>query len=545
MVKSEKATTRPADRFFSEQWIYLALLAILLITAIMRFGLLDVPLERDEGEYAYGGQLLLQGLPLYGEMYSMKLPGIYLSYAFLLTLFGNTHTGIHLGLLFINSATIVLIFFLAKCLFNSIVALVSAACFAVLSISPTVHGIFANTEHFVIFLALSGVLLFIHALDEDRSGLLVFSGLLFGLGFLMKQHGALFIAFWVSFLLVDSICYLKVGRKKSVIRCMLFFAGSVVPFGVTCLIFYLTGWYEKFWFWTFEYAKIYSNKIPIHMAWSYFKYTAIPIGRSMFPIWILVGIGLGALILDRRNRRRSAFVAFFTFFSFLSILPGFYFRHHYFILLLPAASLLFGLGVNTIASMQSIFHSKAVQNGMQVFLVMACILISIYQQRIFFFFFSPVQATRFVYQMNPFSESIEISRYIKSHTKEDDRIAVLGSEPQIYFYSNRRSATGYIYMYPLMENSDTALKMQKEMIHEIESVRPMFLVLVWVKKSWLGRQDSHKLLFEWFNSYQTTNYKLVGLVDMFEDRSLYYWEPNVKSPQSPSFCAIYRRKEGR
>jgi hypothetical protein len=45
--------------------------------AALRLRLLDVPLDRDEGEYAYIGQLLLQGIPPYAQAYNFKLPGIY------------------------------------------------------------------------------------------------------------------------------------------------------------------------------------------------------------------------------------------------------------------------------------------------------------------------------------------------------------------------------------------------------------------------------------------------------------------------------------
>ena len=57
---------------------------------------------------------------------------------------------------------------------------------------------------------------------------------------------------------------------------------------------------------------------------------------------------------------------------------------------------------------------------------------------------------------------------------------MLGSEPQIYFYSQRRSATGYLYTYPLMEPQPFARRMQEEMIREIESTQPEFVVLVLV-----------------------------------------------------------------
>ncbi|MGC1454185.1 MAG: hypothetical protein WA946_03240, partial [Nitrospirota bacterium] len=45
--------------------ILLLLSTILLFVVIVRARLLDVPLERDEGEYAYMGQLLIQGIPPY------------------------------------------------------------------------------------------------------------------------------------------------------------------------------------------------------------------------------------------------------------------------------------------------------------------------------------------------------------------------------------------------------------------------------------------------------------------------------------------------
>ena len=96
-----------------------AMILILLTTAWIRWGLLDVPLERDEGEYAYAGQLILQGVPPYQLLYNMKLPGIYAAYAGVIALFGQTPRGIHLGLLIVNGLSILLVFFLAKLFLHS------------------------------------------------------------------------------------------------------------------------------------------------------------------------------------------------------------------------------------------------------------------------------------------------------------------------------------------------------------------------------------------------------------------------------------------
>ena len=56
-----------------------------------------MPLERDEGEYAYAGQLMLQLIPPYQLAYNMKLPGIYAAYAVVLKLFGQTQPESILG----------------------------------------------------------------------------------------------------------------------------------------------------------------------------------------------------------------------------------------------------------------------------------------------------------------------------------------------------------------------------------------------------------------------------------------------------------------
>ena len=54
-------------------WV-LFVLAVAVVAAA-RIRMLGLPLERDEGEYAYTGQLLLQGVTPYKLAYSMKLPG--------------------------------------------------------------------------------------------------------------------------------------------------------------------------------------------------------------------------------------------------------------------------------------------------------------------------------------------------------------------------------------------------------------------------------------------------------------------------------------
>ena len=139
-------------------WWAMAIIAFTLVVAI-RIRLLGIPLERDEGEYAYAGQLMLQGIPPYKLAYNMKFPGTYAAYALIMSMFGQTISGIHVGFLLVNAATIALVFLLGRRLINEMAGLVAAASYAVLSLSPTVLGFAAHATHFVMLPVLGGMLL--------------------------------------------------------------------------------------------------------------------------------------------------------------------------------------------------------------------------------------------------------------------------------------------------------------------------------------------------------------------------------------------------
>jgi hypothetical protein len=121
---------------------------------------------------------------------------------------------------------------------------------------------------------------------------------------------------------------------------------------------------------------------------------------------------------------------------------------------------------------------------------------------------------------------------------------VLGSEPQIYFYSDRHSATGYIYTYGLMEPQKFASQMQQEMIREIERARPKFLVSVVMSDSWLQRPESERLIFTWANEYAAQNYTVAGFVNLVApDKTDYYFDNVPQSvPQLGKYILIYQRK---
>src|SRR5271169_4772684 len=145
---AEVSAGQPWRHLFS--WHFVVLLAIMVFVGAIRWRLLDMPLERDEGEYAYAGQLMLQGIPPYQLAYNMKLPGTYAAYALILAVFGETPAAVHWGLLVVNAATTFLVFLLAARLFGGLAAVVSGASYALLSTSQAVLGFAGHATHFVV-----------------------------------------------------------------------------------------------------------------------------------------------------------------------------------------------------------------------------------------------------------------------------------------------------------------------------------------------------------------------------------------------------------
>lgn len=518
---------------------------IILFVVFVRVRLLDFPLERDEGEYAYMGQLILQGIPPYSEAYNMKFPGTYLMYALVMGLFGETIEGIHIGFMIVNCAAILLVYLVARKIVGDFPAAIAGGTYAVLSLNYSVLGFAAHATHFVVLPAMAGTLLLLQAIEKEKPYMHFLSGLLLGISVLMKQPGIFFCIFGVTYLLWHHFSSRPASSLKALsFRLGAFSLGAALPLISTLLWLYASGVFDRFWFWTFEYASKYGSQIPLSWAFSYFKSSFPEVADDFFLLWGIAALGFLVTLFRRDFRDNRVFMLMFAVFSFLTVCPGFYFRQHYFVTFLPAASLLVGGFFDYFdkkgALVAKSHYIKIIGSG--IFLTI--ILVGVINQKGYFFKDDPVSLSRSIYGANPFPESVQIANFIKANSAVTDRVAVLGSEPQIFFYSGRHSATGYIYTYSLMEKHDYVLRMQREMIGEIESSRPKFIVMVTINMSWLVRPDSEKLIFHWSEDYLNRNYSLVGVADIVSpDLTIYKWYDDAKdyTVQSKSYVLIYER----
>jgi len=521
-------------------WALGVLALVGLATSGIRLRLLDIPLDRDEGEYAYFGQLLLQGIPPYAQAYNFKMPGIYAVYALMLAAFGQTPAGIHLGLLVVNVVTIALLFLVVRRRFDTRVAVVAAVTFAGLSLSPRLLSTAAYAEHFVLPPVLAGLLILPHAIERRSMAAYLGSGALFGTAFVVKQSAGAFLLFAVLYILLG----MRDDTRLRLAASAALVAGALAPFAAVCLVMVLAGTFANFWFWTFTYAFAYATAMPLAKGVRNLGNALRWILPTSYLVAGLACLGLSALFWDRPTPARRRFLALLVGASLLATSAGFYFRAQYFILLLPALAILTGVAVDAVARRLSSVRARMLRYGIPIVLATVPLLHLVYLERTILFADTPHEASRAIYGSNPFPESVEIGRYIREHTSPSERIAVVGSEPQIYFYARRLAATGYVYTYALMEPQPYAAAMQRQMIREIEILDPRFVVYAKVFTSWLITPASDKTIFAWFDQY-AKRLDRVGVVDIVSPRETrYVWGPEAAgyTPRSDAWLAIYERR---
>src|SRR5438876_2074218 len=307
----------------------LVVMLVIALAALVRLRLADVPLERDEGEYAYAGQLILKGVPPYLEAYNMKFPGTYYAYALVMALFGQTARGIHVGLMLVNTGTALIVFATARRLAGDLCAAIAATAFVLLSLDRGILGIFAHATHFVLLPALGGLLLLLVARESERLWPSLAGGTLLGAAVLMKQHALVFVPLGVGLIAWPTTSESRASWRRTTMKAALLCIGTTLPLGIVAALLYRQGVLDRFWLWAIRYAKEYVSEVPLSFAWTVLSYRFAKVTQSTLVLWLVAAVGLVALALDRWPPLTRFFIFGLLATSFLGVCPGYYFREHY------------------------------------------------------------------------------------------------------------------------------------------------------------------------------------------------------------------------
>lgn len=569
----------PALPTHQQKTTWLFLLAIFAIAAALRVPIANIPLERDEGEYAYIAQRWLDGAIPYQDAFDQKPPGVFVVYALTLLTLGGTPAAIHWAATIYTFGTLTLIFFLGRRLFSPAAGFAAAAFAAFLISDRGVLGQAANTETFMILPLTAGFLTTLLTVERQSIRWAFVTGVCAGLAILFKQVAATSFLFCFIYMLWRSDQRIRMAAATV--------AGGVCVVLPVVAYFYGVGAFREFYDCVIGYNIHYSNLVPLHKYWDNFKGHTLLVLHNGWPVYGLALVGvlavgvrrrdflvmlavLGVLLLagyllfrngptpkqaktDAVTQLYYTVVAFYILsmawqlfrwlkdeeqasnlerrsvasntpllllwglFGFAAVGIGGAFRHHYFLQIVPAVALLAGCGVQAICRwLWPSRENESLRAWLGFGVTATALICGVYSGQSYYSLKrAPATKARDLYARNPFPESMSLARFLDGHTKPDDTALVFGSEPQIYFYAHRKSATRYIFIYPLMNNFPDTLQRQADFLSEIQKNRPRYIVYVTPRQasgSFLTTPDTRKAFFDEFQALCNRSYELVGWV---------------------------------
>lgn len=455
---------------------WLAWGAIILLYVAIRVNALDIPLDRDEGIFGYMGQVILDGGLPYHDVFDHKPPVVYYLYALALLFVPPTSTAIHIFLHLYNFLTLLALFFLAAVYTESrATGLWVAFIYAVFSSIPTIQGFTASTEMFLL-LPLTLSLLF--ALLTVRKGKLYFSlasGVCGALAFFTKQTAAPILFFIILCLFLSQIntgSQQKIS-KKTIFQTLLVW---IVGFSSTSLLvvgyLYYHDILNEFIYCNFTYNYVYSKSFSLHLVVSRLlrRILAIFIGNVVL---IVLGL-LGCLAAAYKQNSRGYFALGLLFFSLLAVIPGIAY-HHYFAQIAPAIAITGGFGIDYLIRG---LRNKRIRTAAAALCVVAIMVTPVLVHSGYYFKKTGSEFSRDFFQQNLFPESADLAKFLTENTSKEESVFIFGSEAQILFLAQRKSATSFVLIYPLMSNHPKYKEFQKRAVAEVNRNLPKYVIVV-------------------------------------------------------------------
>jgi len=546
----------------SRKKIILFLFLIVIFGFIIRLNLFQIPFERDEGGYAYQAWLMLtgKGVP-YKDAFENKPPAVLFIYALFISVLGESPAAVRIGTYVYSIFTVVGVYLLGRKLFDERVGIVAGLVFVVYSTAQSFFGFSSNTEVFMILPIVLATLLAVIACEKEKLWLFIGAGFFCGCALMFKQVAAtniLFIALYVLYR------HLKLKEKrvhKLLVRYLLLFVSFLVPI----ILFGIYLYCKDALIDAYRFAYLFNVqnvgfRPPIK---SIIRGALTPIVIRRFgeggPVtlnsfalyWVFVVWAFVRMVW--RKERGLFFLFAFLAFSFAGMFFNFYFRPHYFIQIVPAASLLAGWGIVDLyrafkdKGMLKNFLAKAAFAAL-----IALILISPVLMELDYYVLNSARANvAAIYSGNPFVEALYIADYLRERSSPDDTVLILGSEAEILYYAGRLSAIRFIMMYNVVGNYRHAFEYQKEIKEAVSKKPPSYAVFFKTKLSWLYDDEKSQDFFKWINSYLKEEFELAGVFvkedpEMPTSFKMIFGKGLAGLPEEitrKSYIWIYRRKE--
>ncbi len=448
------------QRFSRLSPVWLCLAAVFALALLLRYPVADVPLERDEGEYAYIAQRWLLGEIPYKESFDQKPPGAFVAYALFQSTLGTSPAALHWGAQLYTLATLTLVLLLGRKLFSLAVGTAAAALVAFMTTDPSVYGNAANTETFMILPLAAGLLTTLRAVERDSVGWAFATGLLAAAALLCKQVALFNVLLFFGWIVWHA-------RRRWLLT-------ASVTLGTAALLLATFGYFvaqgagRAFYDCVIGYNLAYASRVPLRDYPAAFWPSFRELLSSFWPIYLAAVVGLLALV---RRRREPLLVGLWLLTTLAVCATGGQFFAHYFIPTLLPTALFAGLGLARLSSPRGAMFLVA--------LTAACVVWGVAHSSWYYLMpGEPGKCRRVYHGPALFDEAPAVARFLADHSSPSDTVFVVGSEPEMYYYAERKCAGRYIFVYPLLTPFAGTVDRQREALEELRRERPSLIVTV-------------------------------------------------------------------
>jgi hypothetical protein len=513
-------------------WTVVSLIGLIILFIALQGNCLNIPFERDEGNYAYGAWVMTKGLVPYVNTFEQKPPLIYVPYLLALLINSRACWPVHLIAALSFLMTVMLVGLIANREHGKRAGLMSMWLSVPMVMLPYLTPFAANAEKFMI-LPFCG-LLAIYVFNRRRSGNDAwFWAAVCGMATLLYKQIAVFSVLYIFALWLFDDWQQHRSAKTTLTRTIYALAGGLATFFLVCGYFFARGGWPGFWEQTVIYNRYYASSFGgltldnffSNLRMFYYYWPAL----FLLLIWYLIkrparaGFYLGLLIV-------SVGSIFITPYA------------HYYIMVMPIAALICASSFDSLMGQLSGFLNRPKWALLLYPALAALILVSLLWPVRSWYFMPPNEVlTRSYSQLNPFVEAPIVGERVAALTAPDDYIYVAGTEPEILYYSKRVCPARINGVYALMMDNPLAEVYQKELIRDLDHFPPR--VIVWVRSplSWLTRPNSPRLIFNYFAKLLKERYRLVGGT-IRQGATAYWQEPLRKETYGNCSLMVYELK---
>ena len=509
-------------------WFFLVTLFLSLFI-LLNWNSFNSPFERDEGEYAYSAWLLRTGGTPYQDSFLQKPPMViytYLAGQFIDPLAVWPPRAIEAIFVLLTS---ILIGLIALKEWGRMAGIFSSFLFLPLINFPYLSSFAANTEKFMILPMTALLALFVYHTDSKKSWPYVLAGIFSTLAIFYKPICLFVVAFiviyWMFKLCISASSF---DVRRAIRPLLLIIISSIVTAFIVLIPFFKAcpKFFQEVVVFNYYYKDIFKNHATLYAGYYFIRFIEY--------WWILFFLLLGIYI-----KIPSKFLYYFIIFliSYMTIFSSF--LGHYYLMIMPFFVLICG---SLFSSLIQIFKNKwkIIIPVAILFITIFCMIYPLRRQ----FSMSPNELSLWVYSSdNPFTESKEVARQLSKITNKNDQVFIYGSEPQIYYYAERKSSTRFVITYPLFFNTPYQEIFQKELISDLEENPPKAIIISKRSQSGLWAEGKTEIFKNYLSYIISNDYNIVGGYVWQGENN--YWEEPINEKDIPNASLLLYAKKNK